>query len=103
MVFAQPVPQPLAPETILRNGKIWTVNPKQPEAQALAIRGERIVAVGSDADILKLAGPGTTVLDLHGRRVLPGFYDSHLHLLTGGLHLGRVQLKDAADEAEFGR
>ena len=50
---------PLAADRILRNAKIWTVNKHQPQAEALAIRGERIVAVGSDAEVLKLAGPGT--------------------------------------------
>lgn len=92
-----------AADRIIKNGKIWTVNTKQPEAEALAIRGERIVAVGSDADILKLAGPQTKVHDLQQRRVVPGFHDSHLHLLSSGLQLSQIKLKDARDEAEFGR
>jgi predicted amidohydrolase YtcJ/pimeloyl-ACP methyl ester carboxylesterase len=101
--IAQAQPSALAPETILKNGKIWTVNPAQPEVQALAIRGDRIVALGSDVDIAKLAGPKTVVIDLQGQRVVPGFHDSHVHVMNGGFQLGRVKLKDAADEAEFGQ
>ena len=93
----------LAADVILKNGKIWTVHKGRPEAHALAIRGDRLVAVGSDAEVMKLAGPKTTVRDLQQRRVVPGFHDSHLHLLSSGLQLSRVSLKDAKDEAEFGR
>jgi predicted amidohydrolase YtcJ len=100
---AQDVPAPLAPDRILKNGKIWTVNARQPEAEALAVRGERIVAVGSDAEVLRLAGPRTVILDLNKRRVVPGFHDSHLHLLTTGLQLSQVALRDAKDESEFGK
>src|SRR5205814_1402887 len=101
--LAQDAPAPLAPDVILKNGKIWTANKKQPEAEALALRGDRIVAVGTGAEVLKLAGPKTKVIDLQQRRVLPGFHDSHLHLLNSGLQLSRVTLKDAKDEAEFGK
>src|SRR3954451_5273734 len=94
---------PLAADVVLKNGKIWTVNKQQPEAPALALRGDRIIAIGSDDAVLKLAGPHTKVIDLHQRRVLPGFHDSHLHLLSAGLQLSRVSLKDAKDEAEFGK
>jgi predicted amidohydrolase YtcJ len=87
----------------LTNGKIWTVNKAQPEAEALAIWHGRILAVGRSADLQPLAGPGTRVIDLKGRRVVPGFYDSHVHLLGSGLRLNEVALKDAKDEAEFGR
>ncbi|HXG12164.1 MAG TPA: amidohydrolase [Gemmataceae bacterium] len=93
----------LAADLVLINGKVWTVNPKQPEAEAVAIRRDRIIAVGRTADIKPLAGPHTRVIDLKGRRVVPGFYDSHVHLLGAGLQLSRVTLKDAPDEAEFGR
>src|SRR5579862_6303767 len=93
-------PSPISADRILKNGKIWTVNSKQPEAEALAIQGERIVAVGSDSDVLKLAGPKTIIVDLHKRRVVPGFHDSHLHLLTGGMQVSQVSLKDAKDEVE---
>src|SRR2546421_6390036 len=78
-------PMPIS-EMILHNGKIATVNRKQPEAQALAITGGRLAAVGSDGDVLKLRGPATQVIDLGGRRVIPGLNDSHLHVIRGGLN-----------------
>jgi hypothetical protein len=93
---------PLA-DLVVVNAKIWTVNPKQPEAEALAVWHGRILAVGSSGDMRKLAGPKTRVLDLKGKRVLPGFYDSHVHLLGSGQRLSEVALKDAKDEAEFGK
>jgi predicted amidohydrolase YtcJ len=90
-------------DLLLTNARIWTVNPAQPAAEAVAIAGARVVAVGKDADLRPLAGPKTRVLDMHGRRIVPGFYDSHVHLLGSGLRLAEVALKDANDEAEFGR
>jgi predicted amidohydrolase YtcJ len=90
-------------DIVLRGGKIATLNPRQPEATALAILGERIAVVGADADVKPLIGQKTRVIDLAGKRVVPGFHDSHVHLLKGGLQLSRVTLTDAADEAEFGR
>lgn len=65
-------------DTVFLNGKIFTSNPSQPWAQALAIRGERVVAVGADADIEGQAGPSTRRLDLTGRVVVPGLNDAHL-------------------------
>lgn len=90
-------------DVALVGGKVWTLDAQQPEAQAVAIWQGRILAAGSDAAIERLIGPETWVIALHGRRVLPGFCDCHVHLLAGGLQLRRVDLKDAADEAEFGR
>src|SRR5262249_9395156 len=90
-------------DIVLLNGKIWTVNKAQPEAEAIAVWRDRILAVGGTADIRELAGENTKVIDLKGRRVVPGFYDSHIHLLGSGLRLSEVALKDAKDEAEFGR
>jgi predicted amidohydrolase YtcJ len=96
-------PAPWPAEVVLRNGKIWTVNKAQPEAEALAVWRGRIVAVGTSAAVQPLIGPGTRVIDLQQRRVVPGFHDSHLHLLGAGQRLSQVALKDAPDEAEFGR
>jgi predicted amidohydrolase YtcJ len=100
LALAAPAP---AADLVLINGKVWTVNKTQPEAEAVAVWHGRIVAVGKNDDVKALAGPGTRTIDLHGRRVLPGFYDSHVHLLGSGQRLGEVALKDAKDEAEFGR
>lgn len=70
---------PDAPDLILHNGTIWTVNEAQPTAQAVAIKDSVFVAVGSDADILDLRSRGTEVIDLNGAFVVPGFNDSHIH------------------------
>jgi predicted amidohydrolase YtcJ len=89
-------------DLLIHNARIWTVNPSQPEAEALAIVHDRIAAVGKCADLRPMIGPKTRVLDAKGRRVVPGFYDSHVHFLGSGLRLAEVALKNAKDEAEFG-
>lgn len=66
-------------ELILHGGKIFTADVNNSLVEALAVRGERIVAVGADADVLALRGPQTTVIDLAGGMVLPGLIDSHVH------------------------
>lgn len=71
-----------APDRVLVNARVWTGDAARPEATALAIRGDRIVAVGDDATIRALAGARTTVEDLEGRRIVPGFHDAHWHLPT---------------------
>jgi predicted amidohydrolase YtcJ len=102
-VRAAEPPPGAAADLVLINGKIWTVNRAAPEAEALAVSRGRLVTVGRTADVKSLVGPGTRVLDLHGRRVLPGFFDGHIHLLGSGLRLAEVALKDARDEEEFGK
>src|SRR5450432_881761 len=68
-------PQPA--DAILIHGKVYTVDAKQPWAQAVAIRGEKIIAVGDDSEIERLRGPRTKVIDAGGKLVLPGFVDCH--------------------------
>jgi predicted amidohydrolase YtcJ len=70
---------PQAPELVFYNANVWTVDDAQPTAEAVAIRGERIVAVGSNAAVRALAGPQTRAVDLKGATVLPGFNDAHTH------------------------
>ena len=72
------------PDLILSNGKIITVDERFTIAQAMAVRGDRIVAVGSNQDVTRLAGPDTKRIDLSGRAVTPGLIDNHMHLLRGG-------------------
>ncbi|TGE21715.1 amidohydrolase [Hymenobacter aquaticus] len=67
------------PDMVLLNGQVFTADAAHPTAQALAIRGERIVAVGTTAEITRLAGPGTRRIDVRGRVVTPGFNDAHNH------------------------
>jgi predicted amidohydrolase YtcJ len=77
----------MTPDLILLNARIHTMDAARPQAQALAIAGGAILALGTDADILTLAGPATRRLDGGGRLVLPGFQDAHVHLLDGGTDL----------------
>lgn len=88
-------------DTILRGGKVWTGNSAQPEAEAIAIRDGRIAAVGSNAEIARWAGPDSQVVELRGRRVLPGFNDAHVHFFDGGQGLASVQLRDAGSPEIF--
>jgi predicted amidohydrolase YtcJ len=99
---AEDAPHPAA-DLILLNGHLWTVNKAQPQAEAVAIWRDRILAVDSNAAIRSLIGLRTRTIDLKGRRVVPGFYDSHVHLLGSGQRLSEVALKDAPNEADFGR
>jgi predicted amidohydrolase YtcJ len=71
-----------APERIIRGGSIVTVNPAQPTAAALAIADGKIIAVGDEADVLRLKGPNTEVSDLGGRTLVPGFIDGHSHFAS---------------------
>ena len=70
---------------VYRNGTILTMDSGGSQAQALAVRGETILAVGSDAEIMALADPHTVVTDLRGRTMLPGFIDGHSHFVSAGL------------------
>jgi predicted amidohydrolase YtcJ len=79
------------PDLILHNGNIWTVNAAEPRAEAVAISRGRFLAVGSNSDVLNLAGAGVQKIDLGGKMVLPGFIDAHSHPADAGrLHLRMV-------------
>jgi hypothetical protein len=91
-----------APATLaILNARVWTGNPRQPWAEAVAARGERLVAVGSRAEVERHLGAGTRVIDAKGQLLVPGFNDAHLHFLDGGFRLSSVQLRDAKTPAEF--
>jgi len=75
-----------APDLILRNGKITTLDPETPEASAVAMQNGKIAAIGNEASVMQLATEATQVIDLNGRRVVPGLNDSHTHLIRGGLN-----------------
>lgn len=68
-----------APDRLYVNAMVWTADDAHPSAEAFAVRGDRLMAVGSNADVRALAGPNTSVVDLGGRRVVPGFNDAHWH------------------------
>src|SRR5687767_5313962 len=70
---------------VLRNGRFTTLDPGHPDASAVATVGNRFAAVGGDKEVVTLLGPQTRVIDLEGRRVVPGLIDSHTHVIRGGL------------------
>jgi predicted amidohydrolase YtcJ len=94
-------PAALDPDLIIVNAKVWTGVPNGPEAEALAIRGEKLAAVGANGVIRGLAGARTEIIDAGGRRVIPGITDSHTHFIEMGLQLSRINLRDARDRADF--
>ena len=79
-----------AADLVITRANVWTGNPLQPAANAIAIVGDRIVDVGGADQIEPWRGPATTVIDAEGRRVLPGFNDAHVHLIDGGTALDNV-------------
>ncbi len=91
----------LAPDLLILNAAVRTLDPARPQAEALAVAGNRIVALGRTDELRSMAGPGTRVIDAGGRSVLPGFNDAHVHWLSGGFALTNVNLRDAATPAEF--
>ena len=83
LALAGPAPlraQAAAPDLVLSNGRVFTADSARPWAQAVAVRGDRVVAVGGSDEIEALAGPRTRIIDLGGRLVVPGFNDAHVHL-----------------------
>jgi len=100
-IAAQPPPQAASADSVVVNARIYTVNPQQPWAEALAVRGEKILAVGSAREIDRYRGPNTRVIDAQGRLVLPGFTDCHIHFMEGSLGLLHVDLNGAATVGEI--
>lgn len=92
-----------AADLIIINAKIWTVDATQPSAQAVAVLQDRIVAVGSNAEINGWRGSRTQVIDAGGKLLLPGFNDAHVHFVSGGEQLDNVQLTDVTNPEEFAR
>jgi len=83
---------PLHADLIIENARVWTGDPAQPAAEAVAVRGDRIVFVGTTNEAGDWRGPATRVIDGQGGTLTPGFIDAHLHLLYGSLNLSRAQL-----------
>lgn len=92
-----------AADLIITNAKVWTVDKARPTAQAVAVLGDRIVAVGPTADVETWRGPSTRILDAGGHLLLPGFNDAHVHFVNGGSQLDNIQLNDAHSAEEFVR
>src|SRR6202158_2406674 len=96
-------PQPASPpaDLIITNARIYTVNPQQKWAEAIAVRGNKIIAVGDRKQVEALRGPATKVIDAGQRLLLPGFTDCHIHFMDGSLGLTRVDLNGATTVAEI--
>lgn len=88
-------------DLIITNAQIWTANPDHPNAEALAISSDKILAIGSNNEIESYKGSETKVVDAENAFITPGFIDSHVHFITGGQNLSSVQLRDAATKDEF--
>ena len=88
-------------DLVLLNGTVWTVNPDQPWAEAVALKGDKILEASSSEEIKGMIGDNTQVIDLKGDLVLPGFIDSHTHFLNGGFSLLSIRLRDAESREEF--
>jgi predicted amidohydrolase YtcJ len=103
MVQSTQAPQSGPPlELVVTNARIWTGDPARPWAEALAVSGERIAALGTNAEIRGRAGAsGARTFDARGRLVTPGFIDAHVHFLEGGFRLASVQLRDARTKEMF--
>ena len=94
--------EPVSPaELILKNGAVYTLNKAQPWAESAAVAGGKILFVGSNSDAKKYRGKRTQVLDLAGKMVLPGFQDSHVHLISGGMELEQCNLNDLQTKEEL--
>jgi predicted amidohydrolase YtcJ len=91
----------ISADLIIVNATVRTMDDRQPVAEALAVHGNQIVRVGSNAEIRRLAGSRTRVVDARGRLVLPGFNDAHVHFIGGGFQLSNVDLRDAPTPQEF--
>ena len=88
---------------IVTNAAVYTVDKQKPKAEAVAVIGDQIVAVGSRSDIDLWRGPQTKVIDAGGKLLLPGFNDAHVHFIQGGAQLDQVQLTDAATPEELAK
>ncbi len=89
---AAQAPSPQPADTVFRNGAVYTVDATRSWAESVAVRAGRIVYVGTDAGVAKWIGPQTRSVDLTGNMLLPGFHDSHVHLIGGGIELGECDL-----------
>lgn len=92
-----------AAEVIVTNANVYTVDKTQPKAEAVAVIGDRIVAVGTAAEIDAWRGASTKVIDAGGKLLLPGFNDSHVHFIDGGVQLDSIDLRESTSPEDFAR
>ena len=101
LLVLAPVQQPTAADIVFKNGNVYTVDTKQPRAQAIAVSKDRIVFVGSNADAQKFVGPKTRVVDLRGNTVVPGLADAHQHLIGVGMREMTLNLEGTTSLEDF--
>lgn len=101
LAFSHTEVSPEPPDMVFLNGVVYTVDEARPRAEAVAVRGERIVAVGSNAEIRKLVAGDTQVIDLAGRFLMPGFNDAHVHMASAGETLMTIDLRNVSTLAEM--
>src|SRR5688572_10923626 len=96
LVSFMPLQSTVTPaDFVFKNGNVYTADNKTPQAEAIAVKADRIVFVGSNAEAQKYVGPNTRVVDLKGNTVLPGFTDSHQHLFGVGQREMTLNLEDS--------
>jgi len=102
LITLAPVPQRVAPaDIVFKNGNVYTANDRSPQAQAIAVKGDRIVFVGTNVAAQRYVGPSTRVVDLHGHTVLPGFADAHQHLSGVGFREMTLNLEGTTSLQDF--
>lgn len=89
------------PTLAIINAKIWTGDEAKPQAEAIAVLGEKIIHVGSNEEVRKMVANGTELIDAKGQLLVPGFNDAHVHFIDGGFGLSSVSLRDAKTKQEF--
>src|SRR5947207_9392144 len=99
--FVPSAPRPAAADLVFINGNVYTVNDKRPHAEAIAVKGDRIVFVGSNASAKRFQGGGTRVIDLHGATVVPGMTDAHYHFIGVGQREMNLNLEGITNLEDF--
>jgi predicted amidohydrolase YtcJ len=100
LIFA-PAARAQTPDLILHNGNVITMDDRVANAAAVAVRGDQITTVGTNEQVLKLAGPNTKIIDLKNKTLVPGLIDTHIHIISGGRGMKNVQLAEATSIAEL--
>jgi predicted amidohydrolase YtcJ len=101
IIFSTVSAQKLTADLVITNANVRTLDDAKPIARAVAVIGNKIVSIGTNAEIKQLIGKTTKVIDAQGKLLMPGFNDAHVHFLEGGYQLSSVDLRDAKSPAEF--
>ena len=99
--FVPSAPNPASADLVFINGNVYTVDEKRPHAEAIAVKGDRIVYVGSNSDAKKFQDTNTRVVDLHGATVVPGMTDAHYHFIGVGQREMNLNLEGITNLEDF--